>query len=240
MDGKFSERNPGLAPLYSVELSASQESGLRRLFEAARRTAFYCHWLHEIRQPLTATLDLLPHIEPFRFDENRRAFLNRRASPLRIPALRYPLPLPKKIDILAAPVGELRRLAEGPKPHDYPAVAFTGVRHGALTQADRDLIWRAFRVPVFEQFRGLHGELLAEECDAHEGLHVIGEAAVFETRGKELVATSLLALRTPVLRVLTGFTGEIEKGLCPCGRPGERLLNVAAKPLAMRAAAGAR
>jgi len=223
-----------------VDLSAAQESGLRRLFEAARRTKFYRQWLREIRQPLTATLDLLPHIEPFRFDEDSRTFLNRGASAPRVRPLRYPLPLPKKANILAASIQELRRLASTPKPQEYPVVAFTGIRHGALTQADRDLLWRAFRVPVFEQFRGLHGELLAEECEAHDGLHVIGEAAIFERRGQDLVATSLLALRTPVLRVLTGVTGEIDGGLCPCGRPGERLLSVAPKPLAMRKAAGAR
>jgi phenylacetate-coenzyme A ligase PaaK-like adenylate-forming protein len=82
--------------------------------------------------------------------------------------------------------------------------------------------------------------LLAEECEAHDGLHVIGEAAIFERRGQELVVTSLLALRKPVLRVLTGLTGEIERGLCPCGRPGERLIQVATKHVAMRKAAGAR
>jgi hypothetical protein len=222
-----------------VDLSAAQESGLRRLFEAARHTTFYRQWLREIRQPLTATLDLLPHIEPFRFDDDPKAFLNRRASRSRATAVRYPLTLPKKMNILSAPVHELRRLAATPQPHEYAVVAFTGIRDGALTQADRDLFWRAFRVPVFEQFRGLHGELLAEECEAHEGLHVIGEAAIFERRGQELVATSLLALRKPVLRVLTGLTGEIERGLCPCGRPGERLLNVAAKVQTMRKRAGA-
>jgi hypothetical protein len=191
-----------------------------------------------------ATLDLLPHIEPFRFDENKNAFLNRRARALQRPALRYPLPLPKRTGVLVASVGELRRMAAVARPQEYPVIARTGIRHGALTQADRDVFWKAFRVPVFEQLLGLSGELLAEECEAHEGLHVIGEAAIFERRGKELAATSLLALRTPVLRVLTGLTGEIDRGLCPCGRPGERLMNVAAKPAAkpgtLRAAAGAR
>jgi hypothetical protein len=36
------------------------------------------------------------------------------------------------------------------------------------------------------------------------------------------------------------LTGEIERGLCPCGRPGERLIQVATKHVAMRKAAGAR
>ena len=41
-----------------------------------------------------------------------------------------------------------------------------------LSAAERDRLWRAFRVPVFEQIIGPDGELLAAECDAHDGLHV--------------------------------------------------------------------
>jgi hypothetical protein len=41
-----------------------------------------------------------------------------------------------------------------------------------LTEADRNALWRAFRVPVFEQIIGPAGELLAGECEAHEGLHI--------------------------------------------------------------------
>lgn len=41
-----------------------------------------------------------------------------------------------------------------------------------LTEADRNAFWRAFRVPVFEQIIGPSGELLAGECEAHEGLHI--------------------------------------------------------------------
>ncbi|MEP6961801.1 MAG: hypothetical protein ABI995_06980 [Acidobacteriota bacterium] len=40
-----------------------------------------------------------------------------------------------------------------------------------LTTADRDRLWRAFRVPIFEQIVGPSGELLAAECEAHDGLH---------------------------------------------------------------------
>src|SRR5262249_36594957 len=41
-----------------------------------------------------------------------------------------------------------------------------------LTEAQRDRLWRAFRVPVFEQILGEDGALLAAECEAHDGLHV--------------------------------------------------------------------
>lgn len=43
-----------------------------------------------------------------------------------------------------------------------------------LTSAEeRDLLWRAFGVPVFEQIIGADGRLLAAECEAHDGLHLL-------------------------------------------------------------------
>jgi len=41
-----------------------------------------------------------------------------------------------------------------------------------LTEADRNAFWRAFRVPVFEQIIAPNGQLLAGECEAHDGLHI--------------------------------------------------------------------
>jgi hypothetical protein len=61
-----------------------------------------------------------------------------------------------------------------------------------LTAADRDQLWRAFRVPIFEQIIGTHGERLAADCEAHDGLHV-GAAE----------------------QDWTGFA--IDEGICACG-----------------------
>jgi hypothetical protein len=41
-----------------------------------------------------------------------------------------------------------------------------------LTDAQRDRLWEAFGVPVFEQILGPDNVLLANECDAHAGLHL--------------------------------------------------------------------
>ena len=49
-----------------------------------------------------------------------------------------------------------------------------------LTDAQRDKLWRAFRVPVFEQIIGERGVLLAAECEAHDGLHI--EQASFTSK----------------------------------------------------------
>ena len=66
-----------------------------------------------------------------------------------------------------------------------------------LTDADRDLFWRAFRVPVFEQIIGPKGQLLAGECEAHDGLH----------------------LEAPGLRIDAQL---VDMSLCPCGRKTPR------------------
>ena len=41
-----------------------------------------------------------------------------------------------------------------------------------LTEARRERLWRAFRVPVFEQILAEDGTALAAECEAHHGLHI--------------------------------------------------------------------
>jgi hypothetical protein len=68
-----------------------------------------------------------------------------------------------------------------------------------LTLAQREQLWRAFRVPVFEQIIGEHGVLLAAECEAHAGLHI----------------------ESPKLE-LAGLA--IESGPCGCGRTTPRII----------------
>jgi hypothetical protein len=41
-----------------------------------------------------------------------------------------------------------------------------------LTDVQRDYLWDAFGVPVFEQILGPGNVLLAHECGAHAGLHI--------------------------------------------------------------------
>lgn len=67
-----------------------------------------------------------------------------------------------------------------------------------MTDADRESLWWAFRVPVFEQVIGKSGKLLAAECEAHDGLHV----------------------GSPDL----SLHGEsLDDSLCPCGRKTARI-----------------
>ena len=67
-----------------------------------------------------------------------------------------------------------------------------------LTANRRQQLWRAFRVPVFEQIIGANGVLLAAECEAHAGLHI--ESAQFDPGSR-----------------------PVETAPCGCGRVGLRL-----------------
>jgi hypothetical protein len=64
----------------------------------------------------------------------------------------------------------------------------------------RDLIWRAFGLPIFEQLRDECGHVIGRECEVHDGLHV-----------------------DPLL--IAGFEeiAEINREVCECGAETPRL-----------------
>lgn len=96
-----------------------------------------------------------------------------------------------------------------------------------LRETDREFLWQALGFPVFEQVRGFDGELLAWECEAHEGLHVNAECALVEAPaegGEELLITSLAGVRYPILRLRTGLAAQRTEGLCACGEKSRRLI----------------
>ena len=135
-------------------------------------------------------------------------------------------------DALAAPVGVLRKLAAGIqngthvlRPLKHFVVSFTGGHEGELNEADREQFWRIFQVPVFEQRRGFDGRVIAYECEAHSGLHLMPEHAMFEaTADSEILLTSLTALRYPTLRVGTRLQASIRHDCCDCGNAVPRLV----------------
>lgn len=102
---------------------------------------------------------------------------------------------------------QLLALAAGPPTLTHALIVVARPTDMLLTADDRDRLWRAFRVPVFEQLIGSHGERLAAECEAHDGLHI------------EVPAHDW-----------TGYA--VDHGLCACGLrtprvsspvPGERI-----------------
>lgn len=213
------------------------------LTEAGWSTAEAIDRIHSVE----AALELLPWI-PFReFRETPEEFGNHAAPVDPAPRFKYPFcpaprivffdgsgPLPRlsEEETLAASPRVLReqalRILQGeiPAPRvDHAILSLAGVEDGVLSLQDRDLLWRTFRVPVFEQFLDGDGHVMAGECEAHEGFHVKTEAGTFELHGGELFLTSLVALRRPAIRLGTGFHGEIVTETCPCGRAGLRLRN---------------
>jgi hypothetical protein len=74
---------------------------------------------------------------------------------------------------IAAAPAQLDALCGTPIPSLRNAlIALVRPNEPRLTEEDRERLWRAFRVPVFEQRIDESGCLLAAECEAHDGLHV--------------------------------------------------------------------
>jgi hypothetical protein len=75
---------------------------------------------------------------------------------------------------IAAPRQQLLGLAAAPHPPTltHAVIALESRGNPPLSTVERVWLWRVFRVPVFEQIVGPDGELLAAECEAHDGLHI--------------------------------------------------------------------
>jgi hypothetical protein len=96
---------------------------------------------------------------------------------------------------VAGPLEQVIRVARAGWRVEHSIVIFTYPGEPGLSAQERDSFWKAFEVPVFEQYLWPNSELLATECDAHAGLHVVN--------GYEDL--------------------ELEHDLCPCGNPAPRL-----------------
>jgi hypothetical protein len=97
---------------------------------------------------------------------------------------------------VAGPMEQLLRVADARWNVEHSIVVFTYPGERGLRALDRESLWTAFGVPIFEQYLGPGNELLATECDAHAGLHVVN-----------------------------GYQGlELEHDVCPCGNPAPRIV----------------
>jgi len=114
---------------------------------------------------------------------------------------------------------------------ELPSLSFAFIVLTDLTDApleirQRDLLWRAFRVPVFEQLRDADGKVIARECETHNGLHLVpGTAARIEH------GTLWIGKRR------THLSATIADEHCECGAETPRLRNLA--PLSTAATAAA-
>ncbi|MDE3198595.1 MAG: hypothetical protein KGN84_19765 [Acidobacteriota bacterium] len=124
-----------------------------------------------------------------------------------------------KAEAIAAPLGAAIELA-GLKMSGqivlpcltFAFVVFTDPAHPKLSRDQRDCLWRAFRVPVFEQFRAADGAVLARECEAHDGLHLVAEAPIRVEQGEVRIRGER-----------TGLTALLDTGHCECGDEHPRL-----------------
>jgi len=99
---------------------------------------------------------------------------------------------------LQAVAGSIEQIDRVDVEISHAIVVLGRVQDARVSEADRERWWRRFGVPVFEQIIGERGELLAAECEAHDGLHLVDEA------GRSL-------------------GGELDESPCGCGRKSPRL-----------------
>jgi hypothetical protein len=103
---------------------------------------------------------------------------------------------------------------------DHAIFVLTTCGGEPLSDVLRVVLWQTFGVPVYELFIAGPGLVAASECEAHEGWHVEPGLA-FSLLNEELVLDGFARKR-----LATGLTATIVHQPCPCGRPGDRLLNV--------------
>ncbi len=235
-----------------MRFGEQQLAAFRSVLMAARKTEYYFPRLEAARlstreavrslQGVEEGLERLPQAElhdlltdPGRF-HNRTARPTRSFDPGRVEwkpsgwlcALGY------QPQALLGTYATLNRLARAGSRGDtaipasvHRVIVHSSVSTGLLSEEQRETLWQAFELPVFEHLLGLDGELLAWECVAHAGLHIQAEHAFIEGpngHAAEVVLTSLAGLRYPLVRLRTGLTAEHAKGRCGCGHPSPRLL----------------
>ncbi len=103
---------------------------------------------------------------------------------------------------------------------DHAVLALTGCGEPPIDDKLRVVLWQTFGVPVFEILIAPDGAVLAADCEAHEGWHLQRNARATTFDGE------LLILQKTRHLIRTGLTGQIETGLCACGRATPRISGV--------------
>lgn len=103
-----------------------------------------------------------------------------------------------------------------------------------LFPGQRATIQEAFGAPVYDQYGCNEVNLVASECDRHDGWHYAMEACIVEVLDEQdrpvpdggigrIVATSLDNHTMPFIRYDTGDLGALDASTCSCGRGLARL-----------------
>ena len=117
-------------------------------------------------------------------------------------------PLDAALELVELKAGaqiELRSLS-------FALVVFTGPSRPRLDYEQRDRLWRAFQVPIFEQFCGPDAAVIAHECEAHDGLHLAPGGGARIEEGELRIGN-----------YATGLAALLDTGHCECGVETPRL-----------------
>jgi phenylacetate-CoA ligase len=105
-----------------------------------------------------------------------------------------------------------------------------------LEPADRELLESVFGCQVFNRYGCREVSVLASECEAHSGLHVMAEGLFLEIETPSgparpgevgaILVTDLLNHAMPLIRYRIGDMGSWAAGQCRCGRGLPRLQSV--------------
>ena len=117
--------------------------------------------------------------------------------------------------------------------------------HGIVTSAEvleedeRRLLEDVFGCPVFNRYGCREVSVIASECSAHSGLHIMAEGLYVEIETPAgpaapgemgaILVTDLLNRAMPLIRYRIGDLGAWAKGTCLCGRGLPRLERVAGR-----------
>lgn len=144
--------------------------------------------------------------------------------------------------VLAGTTEDLAAFAEGvfqgawrAPSLDTAVFNLTAIGRNPLTAAQRDKLWRTFRVPVYELLFDREAGVLASECEAHEGWHVRNQQLRFDLQTGAVVFRKNGLAASPLA---TGLTAAGLDGVCPCGDETGLLRGVRAvesRPLRVKA-----
>jgi phenylacetate-CoA ligase len=117
--------------------------------------------------------------------------------------------------------------------------------HSVVTSAEmletdeRRLLEDVFGCPVFNRYGCREVSVIASECPAHSGLHIMAEGLFLEIETPNgpaapgeigtILVTDLLNRAMPLIRYRIGDMGAWASGTCPCGRGLPRLERVAGR-----------
>lgn len=108
-----------------------------------------------------------------------------------------------------------------------------------LEEDERRLVEDVFGCPVFNRYGCREVSVIASECPAHRGLHIMAEGLYLEIETPHgpaahgemgsILVTDLLNYAMPLIRYRIGDVGAWASGSCPCGRGLPRLERVSGR-----------